>query len=151
MKKIITSGYPYTDIDVLACALSYEQLLKLEGYEAHAVLTGPMNLSINRSLKQTVKYESELKFGVDMCEFIIVDLSLPEFYSKFVKEDKVIEIFDHRFFNPNLNKLKQELKDKCHIEQVGSCSTLIYEEFKKRGYVKNLSELNALLIYSYSI
>ena len=46
MKKIvITAGETFADIDVLACAIAYSQLLTLEGKANEVVLPGPLNSS----------------------------------------------------------------------------------------------------------
>src|SRR3989344_4504224 len=50
-KIIVTTGQPFTDIDALACAIAYTELLRLEGKDAEAVLPGPLNKSITNEIK----------------------------------------------------------------------------------------------------
>jgi len=147
-KLIITAGDLWSDIDILACALAYEQLLRLEGKDAHAVLTAPLNLTVTKDIRDLgLVYEKEFKYGKDEVEYIVVDISLPQYYAKFVDLKKVVEVFDHHFYD-ELGDLKARLGNSCHIEKVGACATLIWEEFQKRGYANKISPLNALLIYT---
>ena len=50
-KYIVTTGEAFTDIDALACAIAYGELLKLEGKEAEVVLPGLLNHSITPTIK----------------------------------------------------------------------------------------------------
>lgn len=77
----------------------------------------------------------------------MVDISLSQYYAKFVDLNKVVEVYDHHFYD-ELGDLKARLGNSCHIEKVGACATLIWEEFKERGYANKISPLNALLIYT---
>lgn len=149
MKKlIITAGDLWSDIDILACALAYEQLLRLEGKDARAVLTAPLNLTVTKDIRDLgLDFEQEFHYDKDEVEFIVVDISLPQYYAKFVDLNKVVEVFDHHFYD-ELGDLKARLGNSCHIEKVGACATLIWEEFQKRGFSKQISPLNALLIYT---
>jgi inorganic pyrophosphatase/exopolyphosphatase len=149
MKKlIITAGDLWSDIDILASALSYEQLLKLEGKDAQAVLTAPLNLTVTKDIRDMgLEYEDKFGYKSEDCEFIVVDISLPQYYAKFVDLNHVVEVFDHHFYD-ELGELKAKLGNNCHIEKVGACATLIWEEFKKRGRSQQISPLNALLIYT---
>lgn len=147
-KMIITAGDLWSDIDILACALSYEQLLRLEGKDAQAVLTAPLNLTVTKDIRDKgLVFENEFRYEYEEVDFIVVDISLPQYYAKFVDLDKVVEVFDHHFYD-ELGDLKARLGSSCHIEKVGACATLIWEEFKKRGYSQQIAPLNALLIYT---
>jgi inorganic pyrophosphatase/manganese-dependent inorganic pyrophosphatase len=149
MKKlIITAGDLWSDIDILACALAYEQLLRLEGKDARAVLSAPLNLTVTKDIRDLgLDFEQEFHYDNNKVEFIVVDISLPQYYAKFVDLNKVVEVFDHHFYD-ELGDLKARLGNSCHIEKVGACATLIWEEFQKRGFSKQISPLNALLIYT---
>lgn len=146
MKNIIvTTGQPFTDIDALACAVSYSELLKLEGKNAVTVLPGPLNKTITNKIKgwklkfQTIPDKND-------ANYILVDISEPEYFADFVKEKDIIEIFDHRYGFENY--WKEKLDKNSHIEIVGACATLIWEEYKKRKFSKDISQVSARLLYT---
>ena len=57
MKIVVTAGDKYTDIDVLACAIAYTELLNREGKNAEAVLAGVFNKSVTDKIKSwNLKY-----------------------------------------------------------------------------------------------
>lgn len=144
MKKIIvTSGQSFTDIDALACAISYTELLKKKGKRVEAVLPGDLNKTITEGVKKWgLNYST--KPSTKYAEFILVDVSDRKYFAKFVKEEKIIEIFDHRL---GFEKYwKKKLKKNSHIEMVGACATLIWEEFKKAKKDSEISEISANLI-----
>lgn len=49
--KIVTSGANYLDIDAYACAVAYVELLKLQGEDAIAFSTAPLNESISTTVR----------------------------------------------------------------------------------------------------
>lgn len=144
-KIIVTTGQPYTDIDALACAISYGELLKLMGKDCEVVLPGPLNNSVVKTMTSwnlNFKKESKLK----KADYILVDISDPKFFASFVKINQVIEVWDHRkgfaeFWSgyPNVES---------HIEMVGSCTTLIWEKYKSEGFGDKISKTSANLIYT---
>lgn len=141
----ITSGEVATDIDILACVVAYKELLKLRNIESEIVLRGKPTLSIPKKFLD-LKFPSELPANYDEStdKFVIVDLSVIKYMSTFVKPDKIIEIFDHRF---GVGEDWRNLPNaKTTIERVGSCATLIYEEFVKSGLENKISEASAELI-----
>lgn len=148
MRQIVTAGELYTDIDVLACALSYASLLNLQGLQAEAVLPAPLNVTVAKSIgENALNYSLELKYDPRECEFIIVDISNTEHYAKFVPLERVVKVFDHHFYD-DISKLKKLLGNNAVIEHVGACATLIWEEYKKEGFFNAISPFNALLLYS---
>lgn len=144
MKKIIvTTGQPFTDIDALACAISYAGLLKFEGKDAEAVLPGPLNKSITKDIKGwDLKYLKKTKS--EGSNYVLVDISNPKYFASFVKEQDVVEIFDHRsgFENHWIKRLGKN----SHIEMVGACATLIWEEFERRYQKNRISTTSANLL-----
>lgn len=140
---IITSG-KYTDIDVLACAVSYKELLTKEGIKALVVLPGPFNKSITATVKKwDFKYEKTYKENSDD-SYAIVDLSNPDYIPEFVDKSKIIEVYDHHF---GYEKYWQDIfGPKAKIEKIGACATLIWEEYKKRAEPLSISTVSANLI-----
>ncbi|MDQ3098214.1 MAG: hypothetical protein M3Q44_00505 [bacterium] len=145
-KLIITAGSAYTDIDVFACALAYSELQKTLGNESSVVLPGPLNETISQTLKNfKVEYKTTLE-NRDECEFVLVDISDPKYAASFVDQTKVKYIFDH---HPGFESYWHEkIGDKAIIQPVGSCATLIWEEYKKAGIQDKISHESALLLYT---
>jgi len=144
MKKIIvTAGQEFADIDILACAISYNELLTKEGKDSLIVLPGEFNKSITGDVKNWIKRPTK-KLPPEDVSFVIVDISQPEHLAKFVVPEKIIELYDHHF---GYEKVWQKLtKGRIVIEPVGACATLIWEEYKKRGFEKEISQVSARLI-----
>jgi len=143
-KIIVTSGWRYTEIDLLACAIAYAELLNSENKNATVVLPGEFNKSITKDIQ---KWSLKLKKNTDNSnvKFVIVDVSNPKYFAKFVEENKIIEIYDHH------TGFEQYWKDKLgknsKIEMIGACATLIWEEFEKRNKSK-ISKTSANLLYT---
>ncbi|OGM28044.1 hypothetical protein A2962_05505 [Candidatus Woesebacteria bacterium RIFCSPLOWO2_01_FULL_39_61] len=142
-KIIVTTGQPFTDIDALACAIAYTELLRLEGKDAEAVLPGPLNKSITNEIKSW-----NLKFlktpTTKNAKYALVDISEPKFFANFVKENDVIEVYDHR---PGFKDYwEKKLGDGAKTEMVGACATLIWEEYVKRKKSNEISEMSGNLL-----
>lgn len=141
---VVTSGYQFTDIDALACAISYAELLRTGGNKAEAVLPGVLNNSIISEIRKWDLEFKKIPTSVKS-KYVLVDISEKDYFAKFVNLENIIEIFDHRNgFESYWNKV---LENNSHIENVGSCATLIWEEFKKRNY-KTVSTTSANLLYT---
>src|SRR3989344_5793327 len=145
VKVVVISGQLYSDIDVLACAIAYSELLSKKGKESYAVLPGPLNKSVTNSVKswglnfQKVPPDGEKKF-------VIVDMSNQEYIAEFVDENKVIEVFDHH--EGFADYWRGKIGKKSRIEMIGACATLIWEEYKKAGLDKDISKVSANLLYT---
>lgn len=144
-KIVVTTGQPFTDIDALACAIAYTELLKMEGNDVQCVLPGPLNKSITETVKKW-----GLKFSIkpilENPSYVLVDISEPKFFANFVTEGDISEIYDHRYgFESYWEK---KLGKNSHIEMVGSCATLIWEEIIKRKTPGNLANVYANLLYT---
>ncbi|MDP2860647.1 MAG: DHH family phosphoesterase [bacterium] len=144
MSIIVTAGDAYTDIDILASAVAYKELLCLQNKKAMVVLTVPLNQSVTGEIRRWgADYLKELPAGSH--QFVIVDVSDPKHFAPFVEEEKIIELFDHRTgFESYWQK---RLGDNAKIEPVGACATLIFEEYKKSGLIKKISPASANLLY----
>lgn len=140
---IITAGEAFTDIDVLACAIAYSELLTLEGKKNEVVLPGVFNSSITPTLRGwDLKY---ITTPTDAdSDVVIVDVSELAYVAKFAKPEQVVEVYDHRFGFQDF--WKEKIGNKAHVELVGACATLIWEEYKVRGYEAKISKLSANLI-----
>lgn len=144
MKTIVTAGAKGVDIDVFACAVAYSELLNLEGGESTPVVVGEFTMSVTPSiLAWGAKYESEcMPDGSE--QFVLVDISDPEHIPSFVDIERITEVYDHRYGHEEF--WKERISNDSHIEMVGSCGTLIWEEFKKRDKLKEISTTSAKLL-----
>lgn len=141
---IVTSGQQFTDIDAFACGIAYTELLNLEGKEAKTIFPGTLNNSITNSIKNwklefLTKYNPIKKFS-----FVLVDISDLMEFANFVDDSKILEIYDHRYGFEEYWKTK--LGKNSHIEMVGSCATLVWEEFVKRITPLKISTTSANLL-----
>lgn len=142
-KIVITAGEDFVDIDILACAIAYDELLKKEGKDNVVVLPGEFNKSITSDVKKWITRPAKKLESKDV-SFVIVDISQPEHLAKFVETRRVIELYDHHF---GYEKVWQKIiNGKIKIEPVGACATLIWEEYKKRGFANQISQVSARLI-----
>lgn len=143
-KIIITAGAEAADIDVFACAVAYAELLRLQGNDAIAAISGSFTMSVTPSI---LEWNANFERGhntVESDNFVIVDISDHTHLPAFVDVNKVVEIYDHRYGFEEFWKSK--IPQGTHIEMVGSCGTLIWEEFKKRGFDQKISPVSAKLL-----
>ena len=145
---VITSGQKYSDIDIVACALPLKSLYGLQGVPAQVVLPGPLNESVTKSVRALLPpIQTELEDSPESCQFIMVDVSEPKHFAKFVVEEKVVKLFDHRFWGME-NYWKEKLGPNAVIEPVGACATLIWEEYQKSGLESKIKSVDANLMYT---
>lgn len=142
---IITAGSAYTDIDALACSVAYAEFLRLMGRDAVSVLEAPLNSTISNIIRSwALNFETEY-IANPLDQFVLVDISNPEHFEKFVNRERIIQVFDHHYGFETF--WKERLNENSVIEEVGSCATLIWEQFKKFGKSDQISILSANLVY----
>lgn len=140
---VVTSGEAYTDIDGLACAVAYSELLGLEGKSSCVVLPGVLNHSVS-SLVQAQSYVLHESLPEDVSGFALVDISNNNF-SSFVQKEQVLEVYDHHYGYKQM--WEQYLSpENIHIEMIGACATLIWEAYKLRGFGAQISATSANLL-----
>ena|SRR3989344_6481962 len=145
-KIVVASGWRYTDIDALACAIAYKELLEKERKNTIVLLPGVFNKSITNEVKKwDLDYETDYE-PAETDKFVVVDLSEPDYISPLVNQDRIIELYDHHFGHEDY--WKKRLGKNAKIEKVGACTTLIWEEFEKRLSPLKISTLSANLIYT---
>jgi nanoRNase/pAp phosphatase (c-di-AMP/oligoRNAs hydrolase) len=79
---IVTPGPEFSDIDGLACAIAYAELLRMEGKDAHALCIGTLNASVPPFL-QSVAQTFEKKL-IPFDEAVFVDISDNVIIDRFV-------------------------------------------------------------------
>jgi len=149
MKKIgVTQAIYTSDMDSLACSIAYSELLNLEEKNATAYIPKEPANSVTKEIKAwNFKYETEpKKEDLEDMGFVLVDTTDPHTFPKFVKEEKIIEIYDHHVGYEDY--WKEKLGEKAKIEMIGACATLIWEEYKKRGFAEKISQTSAKMLYA---
>jgi len=144
MKYIVTTGNTWIDIDGLACVIAYNELLTHEKKDSIASLQAVWNYTIPEDVKEWgLQYNNEYIPQPDD-RYVVMDVSHVAYIRSFVDEDKIIELYDHHFgFEEYWAK---KLGDNAHIEKVGSCATLVIEEWLKRLPKVNPSSQSANLL-----
>lgn len=119
------------DIDAYACMVAMTQLLRLQGENATAYSKAPYNYSVCKSLIEEGQISNELSSEFGDAQYIIVDVSDPEFLKDFLPLEKVVQVYDHHSGFEEF--WKNSIGNDAHIEFIGAAATLIYREWKKAG------------------
>ncbi len=141
---VIALGWLYTDIDVLACGVAYKELLDLKRINSDLVDFGG---TFNKSVTDTIRkwnFQYLKPHNIKDCDFVIVDISDPGLFPKYIHPDKVIRIFDHHYGFKDF--WEKKIGSNAIIDDVGSCATLIWEEYKKEKLNKVISKMSANLL-----
>ena len=73
-----------------------------------------------------------------------MDVSEPKYIATAATIGTITEVYDH---HPGFEAYWQErIGERAHIELIGACATLIWEEYEKRGKADEISELSARLL-----
>jgi len=129
-KIIITSGKGHIDIDAYACIEALTELYSLDN-DVLGVISAELNESIPKSVRNLpTKLITNLKSqDYGDYKYVIVDVSDPEQFADFVPQDKIVELFDHRW---GFEKYwSQKLGIDSMIQFVGACATLIWKNLRK--------------------
>ncbi len=143
MIKTLITPYKGPDLDGVACAYAYAELLTKQGKDVRAGYFEHLRLEAEFALsKARARLEQAENFFDECQEIILVDACEIKGIASKIDPKKVIEVYDHRI----VNQAKEEFpKAKIQIELVGSCATLIAEKFIKSEIVP--SRKSALLLY----
>ena len=135
-RYIITAGSNYLDIDAYACCVAMRELLVLEGRTAVAYSAAPRNYSVCAQLVAEGQIETELppSFSPKTSDYIIVDVSDPEYIRESAPPARVCAVYDHHtgfeaFWE---NRIGQNAR----IEFLGAAATLVRQsigEYLKDG------------------
>ena len=141
--KIVTAGSAYMDIDAYAGCIAEAELLRLNGEDAYAASSAPLNESIPRSLRVLGISLKEYQQG-ESDEFILVDVSKEDFFDPIVKNGTVVEVIDH---HPGQEKYWQEkIGDKADIEFIGASCTQIFERWQAGNRLQEMKPEIARLL-----
>ena len=133
--KVIVSGKTYIDIDAYASGIAYAKYLRACGQEAVFAPMVSTNSSVcEEILKLGFKPDSQKFSKTD--EFIVLDVSSPDFIHDFVLENNVVEVIDHHF---GFKEYWNNRHVKNQIESIGAVATIIYERIVENGKAQLLS------------
>lgn len=140
---VVTTGETFADIDAVACAIAYAELLTLEGKSAEVVFPGVLNNSITPTIREWgLDYRTEPSTAE--AEFVVMDVSDPKYFATAATAGTIAEVYDH---HPGFEAYwRERLGEHSHIEPIGACATLIWEEFAKRRKVNEISQLSVRLL-----
>lgn len=142
--RIVTAGYPYIDIDAYAGIIAYAELLNLQGIEAQAVSTAPLNESIPKIVQDWVSSLITDYSASDDDDFVLIDLSDPDFFEKFVNLEQVEGVIDHHVGFEEY--WKNRIGKKAEIEFIGAACTIVYEQWIAAGLLEKMSQTSARLL-----
>lgn len=142
---IISAGKAFNDIDAFACALAYKELLQQEGKDSLVVFPGPLNHSVTSLTKeQSNDYLVEYDLQAND-QLVYVDLSDPAHFAFGEGSvSQIIELYDHHYGFETF--WSERLQSHSHIERLGAAATLIWEQFRHRGFAKSISSQSANLL-----
>jgi inorganic pyrophosphatase/exopolyphosphatase len=142
--RVVTAGYPYLDIDAYGGMIAYAELLNLQGVEAIAATTAPLNESITPTVRSwRAPLVADYK-PADGDDYALIDISEPAFFDKFVRQDRVAEVIDH---HPGLEAHWHErIGDAAVIDFIGAACTLVYEQWVRAGLLEQMSVTSARLL-----
>jgi manganese-dependent inorganic pyrophosphatase len=142
--QILVTSYLNPDLDGVASALAYAELLKSKGRDAEAILFGKPQPEVDFFI-QRYDYHFPIESGEQKSRwdsYVIVDTSSSKRLPKFIDPVKVTEILDHHPAEAG----KEFSNAKIQNEGVGAVVTLIYEKVLKNGL--KLDKDLARLIYA---
>ena len=70
-------------------------------------------------------------------KYVIVDVSNPKFFNKFVKQENVIKVIDHHVGYEEF--WRDRIRENANIEFIGTAATLVFEEYEKNNMLDNMS------------
>lgn len=145
-KKIITAGSNYLDIDAYACMVGLAELLRLKGENAIAWSPAAHNYSVVPSLVEEGQILRELPSGdwEEKADYIIVDVSDPEYLGLSVPLNRVVGVYDHHVGFESYWQTR--IGENARIEFIGAAATLIYREWKSAGLQDRMTASTAQLL-----
>ena len=143
---VITAGSNYLDIDAYACCVAMQELLALQGKRAVAFSAAICNYSVCDFLVTEGQLEKELPpdLPAESAEYIVVDVSDPDYLRDSVPLDRVVAVYDHHTgFEAYW---ASRIGENAHIEFLGAAATLIFREWKAAGLLEKMTRPTALLL-----
>ncbi len=144
--NLITAGATYLDIDAYACMVALAELMQLRGENAIAYSKAPTNYSVCQSLVEEGQILYTLPVGVreEDAEYILVDISDPEFLKDTVPLDRVVAVYDHHVGFEQY--WQNRIGEAAQIEFIGAAATMIFREWKTNGLQEKMTRSTARLL-----
>lgn len=144
--RIVTSGYPYVDIDAYAGMVGYAELLSLQGQPAKAATSSKLNESIPENLRK-LRAPVEINYIPEPGEsFTLIDVSDPNHFDPMVNTGRLDEVIDH---HPGQEVYwRRALGQRADIQFIGAACTMIYERWARGGLLDTMSQRTATLLAS---
>lgn len=142
-KAVIILPRTEPDLDGVACAVAYSEILNLQGVSAKPWYKDEPDAEA-RHLIDTCKgviYATNSEV-TEAEKFILVDASGLEGLPAEVNPQNIIEVVDHRFHH---NAQTLFLNAKIQIESVGAAATLIVEKFVQNNIIPSIN--SGLMLY----
>lgn len=139
-RPIVVTAKTNPDLDGVACALAYVELLQGTGRPAEAAADGRPDAEarfVLDHLELTLREDPPNQFS----GFVLVDMSALPGLPDFVDPASVVEVIDHRLHGDPTQSYPNA---RVQVEPVGAAATLVYERFEAAGVVP--SARSALLL-----
>lgn len=141
---VVTSSYPFLDIDAYAAMVGYAELLNIQGIKAVAASSAKPNESIPESIRAL---DAPVAFGYQPEPgetFAVVDISDSKRFDPIVNPNRLTEIIDH---HPGFEAYwRHYLHEYADIQVVGACCTQVYERWARASLLDAMSPRTALLL-----
>jgi inorganic pyrophosphatase/exopolyphosphatase len=121
-----------------------QETCDLNGIPAEVVFPGPVNESVPKNWAIDIK--TSINGVPENYDYVVVDISDPTHFARFVIVEKVAAVYDHRWGHEVY--WKEKLGKNARIEPLGTCATLIWEEFVNAGLGHGVDPLSANLLYT---
>lgn len=142
--RIVTAGARYADIDAYAGCAAYAELLQKQGHTARAVIEAVPNQSIPTIVRDWPADVATTYTPSNDDTFILVDVSEPDYFERFVDHSRIEEVIDH---HPGFEDYwKERIGKGAIIEHVGAACTQIFEKWEQAGLLDKMSKTSARLL-----
>ena len=127
---VIVAGETYIDIDAYASGIAYAKLLCACGKEAKFAPMASTNSSVCKVILD-LGFEMDMDYAINQKdEFIVVDVSSPDFINTAILKNNIVEVIDHHY---GFKEYWDKKHIKNQIESIGSVATIVYERIVKSG------------------
>jgi nanoRNase/pAp phosphatase (c-di-AMP/oligoRNAs hydrolase) len=128
-RSLVVTAKRNPDLDGVACAVGYAELLRQTGEHAVAVLAGEPDAEARFILSQ-VQLQLTSVIPEDTTSAVLVDMSALPGLPEFLVPEDVIEVIDHRLHGDPAQSYPNAI---VQVEAVGAAATLVFERFSQAG------------------
>ncbi len=128
-RSLIVTAKKNPDLDGVACAVGYANLLEQTGRLAVAVVAGQPDAEA-RFVLSRVQLTVSSMVPSDTIGVVLVDMSARPGLPEFVDPERVVEVIDHRLHGDPSQSFPNAA---VQVEAVGAAATLVFERFSQAG------------------